>query len=174
MHNRGLETFYEAQGYTPLRQIIAERLRGRGMGDVRASNVLVTTGSQQALDVIARTLVDRRVAVESPVYWGARLLFESHGLETTGLPLDPFAGVPLDAWEKRLASARPSLVYAITSYQNPTGYSYTSHELEALLGMYEAGEIHPHVDRTFTFDEAPAAHHFIHDRKAVGKVLLVL
>ena len=137
LHNRGLETFYEAQGYTPLREIIAERLRGRGMGDVRASNVLVTTGSQQALDVIARTLVDRRVAVESPVYWGARLLFESHGLETTGLPLDPFAGVPLDAWEKRLASARPALVYAITSYQNPTGYSYTSHELEALLAMSE-------------------------------------
>jgi NADPH:quinone reductase-like Zn-dependent oxidoreductase len=39
--------------------------------------------------------------------------------------------------------------------------------------MYDAGKIHPHVDRTFRFDEAPAAHHFIHDRKAVGKVLLV-
>lgn len=42
----------------------------------------------------------------------------------------------------------------------------------ALLGYYERGEIKPHVDRSFTFDEAPAAHQFIHDRKAVGKVLL--
>ncbi|HEY1695227.1 MAG TPA: medium chain dehydrogenase/reductase family protein [Polyangiaceae bacterium] len=45
-------------------------------------------------------------------------------------------------------------------------------QFAALLEMYEAGQIAPHVDRTFPFDEAPAAHHFIHDRKAVGKVLL--
>ncbi|HEY6462074.1 MAG TPA: medium chain dehydrogenase/reductase family protein [Polyangiaceae bacterium] len=45
-------------------------------------------------------------------------------------------------------------------------------QFAALLEMYEAGQIAPHVDRSFTFDEAPAAHHFIHDRKAVGKVLL--
>jgi NADPH:quinone reductase-like Zn-dependent oxidoreductase len=46
-------------------------------------------------------------------------------------------------------------------------------QAKALLAMYDAGEIRPHVCRTFRFDEAPAAHHFIHDRKAVGKVLLV-
>jgi NADPH:quinone reductase-like Zn-dependent oxidoreductase len=46
-------------------------------------------------------------------------------------------------------------------------------QFAALLAMYEAGEIKPHVDRSFRFDEAPAAHHFIHERKAIGKVLLV-
>ena len=46
-------------------------------------------------------------------------------------------------------------------------------QFTALLEMYEAGQIAPHVDRTFRFDEAPAAHHFIHDRKAIGTVLLV-
>ncbi len=46
-------------------------------------------------------------------------------------------------------------------------------QFEALLAMYEAGQIAPHVDRTFPFAEAAAAHHFIHDRKAIGKVLLV-
>ena len=45
-------------------------------------------------------------------------------------------------------------------------------QFEALLEMYEKGEIAPRVDKTFKFDEAPAAHHFIHDRKAIGKVLL--
>jgi NADPH:quinone reductase-like Zn-dependent oxidoreductase len=44
---------------------------------------------------------------------------------------------------------------------------------EDLMQMYERGEVRPHVDRTFTFDEAAAAHHHIHDRKAKGKVLLV-
>jgi DNA-binding transcriptional MocR family regulator len=137
LHSQGLEAFYDPQGYGPLREIIAERLRARGMGDVRAANVLVTTGSQQAIDVLARMLAERRVAIESPVYRGARLLFESHGVATVGLRLDPFAGIDLDGWEKRLARARPSLLYAITSYQNPTGYSYTSHELGALLAMAE-------------------------------------
>jgi NADPH:quinone reductase-like Zn-dependent oxidoreductase len=44
---------------------------------------------------------------------------------------------------------------------------------EALIAMYEAGEIRPHVDRSFRFDEAAAAHHYLHDRKAMGKVILV-
>jgi synaptic vesicle membrane protein VAT-1 len=46
-------------------------------------------------------------------------------------------------------------------------------QFAALIAMYQAGEIKPHVARTFSFDEAPAAHHFLHDRKAIGKVLLV-
>ena len=46
-------------------------------------------------------------------------------------------------------------------------------QLQTLIAMYERGEIKPHVDRSFSFDEAAAAHHYIHDRKAKGKVVLV-
>jgi NADPH:quinone reductase-like Zn-dependent oxidoreductase len=46
-------------------------------------------------------------------------------------------------------------------------------QFEALLALYGEGKIKPHVDRTFPFAEAAAAHHHIHDRKATGKVLLV-
>jgi NADPH:quinone reductase-like Zn-dependent oxidoreductase len=46
-------------------------------------------------------------------------------------------------------------------------------QFAALIAMYDAGQIRPHVDRTFKFSEAAAAHHYIHDRKAKGKVLLV-
>jgi NADPH:quinone reductase-like Zn-dependent oxidoreductase len=46
-------------------------------------------------------------------------------------------------------------------------------QFEALLALYEQGKIHPRVDKTFSFADAPAAHHYIHDRKAIGKVLLV-
>jgi NADPH:quinone reductase-like Zn-dependent oxidoreductase len=45
-------------------------------------------------------------------------------------------------------------------------------QFEELSAMYVRGEIKPHVDKTFSFDDAPAAHHHIHDRKALGKVLL--
>jgi NADPH:quinone reductase-like Zn-dependent oxidoreductase len=46
-------------------------------------------------------------------------------------------------------------------------------QFESLVAMYERGEIKPYVDRSFRFDDAPAAHHYLHDRKARGKVLLV-
>jgi synaptic vesicle membrane protein VAT-1 len=46
-------------------------------------------------------------------------------------------------------------------------------QFAALIEMYKAGQISPHVGKTFTFEEAPLAHHYLHDRKAVGKVLLV-
>lgn len=130
----GLVPFYDAQGYPPLRAAIAERLRGRGM-EVEADDVVLTTGSQQALDIVGRAMSGKRVALEDPVYSYARLLFEDLGKETVPLPLDPFAGPPLDVWQDRIAAARPSLLYAITSYQNPTGYSYATYELVQLLEM---------------------------------------
>jgi NADPH:quinone reductase-like Zn-dependent oxidoreductase len=46
-------------------------------------------------------------------------------------------------------------------------------QFQALIALYEDGKIHPRVDKTFSFDDAAAAHHYIHDRKAMGKVLLV-
>jgi NADPH:quinone reductase-like Zn-dependent oxidoreductase len=46
-------------------------------------------------------------------------------------------------------------------------------QFEALIALYEQGKIHPRVDKTFSFADAPAAHHYIHDRKAIGKILLV-
>ena len=46
-------------------------------------------------------------------------------------------------------------------------------QFATLVAMYEAGQIKPYVDRTFKFSEAAAAHHYLHDRKAKGKVLLV-
>jgi NADPH:quinone reductase-like Zn-dependent oxidoreductase len=46
-------------------------------------------------------------------------------------------------------------------------------QMESLVEMLGRGELNPYVDRTFKFEEAPAAHHYLHDRKARGKILLV-
>ncbi len=132
----GLKPFYDAQGYPPLREAIARRLRGRGIS-VDSEQVIVTCGSQQALDIIARASEIRRVAIESPTYAHARLLFENLGLSVTTLPLDPFAGVDLARWEEEIRRSRPGLLYTITSYHNPTGYSYATHELMGLLTLAE-------------------------------------
>jgi len=130
----GLESFYDVQGYAPLRAQIAERLTARAM-PTDASQVIITTGSQQALDIVVRALAVRSVAVEDPVYSHARLLFENLGATLTSLRLDPFAGIDLDQWTSALVEHKPSLLYAITRFQNPTGYSYQTHELEALVRL---------------------------------------
>ena len=128
-----MPSHYDAQGYRPLREAIAKRLQTRGL-DVEADEVVITTGSQQSLDIVARSLEVRRVAVESPVYAYAKLLFESLGHELVGMHLDPFGGIDLAAWDRALAQ-KPSLAYLIPSFHNPTGYSYTSAELRGVLEL---------------------------------------
>ena len=126
---------YEAQGYRPLREAIAKRLVARGL-EVGPDEVVITTGSQQSLDIVARSLVTKRIAIESPVYGYAKLLFESLGHELVGLHLDPFRGIDLDVWDRAFAQ-KPALAYLISSFQNPTGYSYTSAELRGVLELAE-------------------------------------
>lgn len=128
-----MPSHYDPQGYRPLREAIAKRLQTRGL-DVEADEVIITTGSQQSLDIVARSLAVRRVAVESPVYAYAKLLFETLGHELVGLHLDPFGGIDLDAWDRAL-STKPALAYLIPSFHNPTGYSYTSGELRGVLDL---------------------------------------
>ena len=128
-----MPALYDAQGFPPLRAAIARRLAARGL-DVEPDEIVITTGSQQSLDIVARALAVRRIAAETPVYAYAKLLFESLGAELVGLPLDPFAGLDLEAWDRVLAR-RPALAYVIPSFQNPTGYSYTSAELRGVLEL---------------------------------------
>jgi DNA-binding transcriptional MocR family regulator len=128
-----MPSHYDAQGYRPLRESIAKRLQARGL-DVEADEIVITTGSQQSLDIVARSLAVRRVAVESPVYAYAKLLFESLGHELVGLHLDPFKGLDLEAWDRALAK-KPSLAYLIPSFHNPTGYSYSSTEMRGVLEL---------------------------------------
>jgi len=81
---------------------------GRARLEVTADEVIVTTGSQQSLDIVARSLTTKRIAVESPVYGYAKLLFESLGHELVGLHLDPFRGIDLAVWTARSPASRRS------------------------------------------------------------------
>jgi GntR family transcriptional regulator/MocR family aminotransferase len=127
-----LQVAYHAQGFLPLRQVIAERLRARGV-EASAEDVVTTAGSQQALDIVCRALVCKRIATENPTYELGKLLFDMNHVETTGLPLDPFNGIDVDVWQRVLAKARPALVYLTTNFHNPTGYSYATSELQHIL-----------------------------------------
>lgn len=130
----GLHDQYDAQGYPPLREAISRRLVARGM-DVKADDVVITTGSQQALDVVCRMLPRRRIAIEDPAYHHGKVLFESLDAELTGLRLDPFGPLPIDEWRSVLKATLPELFYTVTSFHNPTGRSYSTHELFQILEL---------------------------------------
>jgi DNA-binding transcriptional MocR family regulator len=83
---------------------------------------LVTTGSQQALDLISRVFLapDDLVAVEDPCYLGALLTLRRAGVRIAGVPVDG-EGMRVDLLEPLVARRRPKLIYTVPTFQNPTG-----------------------------------------------------
>jgi DNA-binding transcriptional MocR family regulator len=109
------------EGYYPLRQTIARRMADRG-ATFRAENILIVTGSQQGLDLIARAFLRAgdEVVVEAPSYLGALQIFSAAGARLLGVPLDE-EGMRLDVLENILIRYRPKLIYTLPTFQNPSG-----------------------------------------------------
>ncbi len=109
------------EGYYPLRQTIARRMADRG-ATLRAENILIVTGCQQGLDLIARAFLRAgdEVVVEAPSYLGALQIFSAAGARLLGVPLDE-EGMRVDVLENVLIRYRPKLIYTLPTFQNPSG-----------------------------------------------------
>lgn len=128
-------------GYLPLREAIAARLQTQGIA-AGAGEILITSGSQQGIDLVARAFLDPGdgVVVESPMYSIARKIFLVNGARLLPYALSP-NGLELGSLER--APGRPAkLFYAVPNFQNPTTYTYTAGERAALLALaYQAGSV---------------------------------
>jgi 2-aminoadipate transaminase len=124
-----------SEGYEPLRELIAQRAKTKGM-KLDASDLLITTGSQQAIDLIARVLVDpgERVAVEAPTYLGALQAFQFQGADVLSVPTD-HEGVRVDELEAMVIRDRPKLLYLIPNFANPTGYVMSLRRRKQVLAL---------------------------------------
>lgn len=109
-----------AEGFGPLRELVAEILRRRGL-PATPEHVLITNGSQQALDLAARALLDPgdRVAIESPSYLAAIQVFDCCDAEYVTVPMDGEGMVAAEL--PRVLERRPKLLYTLPNFQNPTG-----------------------------------------------------
>ena len=127
-------------GYMPLRRTISHLLASQGI-HVRAENVLITSGSQQALSLICQVLLKPGdvILVESPTYNLALELFESLQLKIISIPVDQF-GMCVDQVEPILQRYHPRLIYTIPNFQNPSGVCMSAsrrRELVALADRYQ-------------------------------------
>ncbi len=122
------------EGYRPLRELIAERMTDEGVA-ATVDNILVTTGSQQAIDLVGKILLDPgdAVVVESPTYLAALQAWNAYEASFIGVPSDQ-AGMDVDLLEE-IASRQPKLLYCQPNFQNPTGVTLSRERRESLVGI---------------------------------------
>ena len=120
------------EGDPLLRRLIAERLTQRGL-ETSAADLLITSGSQQALTLIAGVLLEPgdRVLVEEPSYLAALQCFALAGAEAVPVPCDE-DGLDPAAVEELVRHHRPKLLYTIPTFHNPTGRTLPSDRRRAL------------------------------------------
>ena len=126
------------EGYEPLRELIANNM---GRYGIRANveNVLITSGSQQALDLIGKLFINAgdRVLVEAPTYLGALQAFNVYGAEYVSVPVDD-DGLCTEWVESPLRSG-PKFMYVLPNFQNPAGTTLSEgrrHQLVLLADKY--------------------------------------
>lgn len=125
-------------GYEPLRRFIAERYKMWGVDDVTADDIIITNGSQQALDMFSAILINPgdEVALESPSYLAALQSF--HLYDPVLLPVElTETGINCDALEAMLRDHSPKFIYIIPNFQNPTGLSYSRETREKAAEIFK-------------------------------------
>src|SRR5512146_2402294 len=122
------------EGYVPLREMIA-RHTSRYAVEVAADNILITSGSQQALDFIGRLFINRGdyIVVESPTYLGALQAWNAYGAQYIPVPMDE-EGMLVDQLEEALRKG-PKFIYVLPNFQNPSGATLSLERRKKLVEM---------------------------------------
>jgi DNA-binding transcriptional MocR family regulator len=124
------------EGYNPLREQLAAFMASKGCPDVRPEGLIVTTGSQQALDLIGKTLVSPgdKVIVEAPTFLATIQCFRLYGANVIGAPIDA-DGVQVDKLEQMLIEHRPKFIYLIPTFGNPSGATLSLERRKRILEL---------------------------------------
>ena len=150
------------EGYAPLRQLCRERLATKEGIGTENDDLIITSGGQQGIELIAKCLLDEGdgVIVEEPSFIGATNAFRSYNAKLIGVPLEE-DGLNLAALEKAMEeNPRAKILYVIPTFQNPAG-STTS--LEKRREIYRLAALHglliiednPYGDLRFDGEKVP-------------------
>jgi len=110
------------EGYEPLRTQLAAFMQTKGVEAVTPQDLIVTTGSQQALDLLGKTMISPgdKVIVEGPTFLATIQCFRLYGADLVSAPIDA-DGVQVDKLEALIQEHKPKFVYLIPTFGNPSG-----------------------------------------------------
>lgn len=122
------------EGYRPLREMIARHTSRYGI-EVGPDHILITTGSQQALDLIGKVMINPgdHILVETPTYLGALQAWSAYQAEYVTVPMDD-EGMRTDKLEAALRVS-PKFIYALPNFQNPAGVTLTMERRHKLIEL---------------------------------------
>jgi GntR family transcriptional regulator / MocR family aminotransferase len=143
-------------GYAPLRRTLAAYLRVSRSVPLDQDQIIITSGTQQSLELCAQLLADHgdTVWMEDPAYWGAVKAFMATGLKTHGVPVDADGIAPTAADERH----PPRLIYTTPSHQYPTGAVMSLARRQQLLVLaqkHQAWVLEDDYDSEFRFSGPP-------------------
>ena len=161
---KGTLQYAGSQGFLSLREWIAERYYSRFHIKISPEHILITNGSQQALDLTGKLFLDRGdcILMEKPSYIGAIQAFSAYSITMEQVTLE-YDGISLTELSEKCMLYNPKFLYGITSYQNPSGISYSHEKRISLAEMLMARKLpfiedDPYSEIYFTkTDEMPVS-----------------
>ncbi len=128
--------YANSEGYLGLRQYIADRYRNQEGLEIPVEDILITTGSQQGLDLLGKTFLNEGddLIIEEPGYLGAIQAFAMYRPRFHPVVVRE-GGMDIDQLARVLCERRPKLLYTVTNFQNPSGISYSDDNRHAVADL---------------------------------------
>ncbi|MGD9774186.1 PLP-dependent aminotransferase family protein [Diaphorobacter sp.] len=147
------------EGHQPLREQLTAFMAAKGVPGLAPEQLIVTTGSQQALDLIGKTMINPgdKVIVEGPTFLATIQCFRLYGAEVISAPIDG-EGVQPDALERLIVEHAPRLVYLIPTFGNPSGATLSLERRKRVLELAARHQVLVVEDDPYGdlyFDEPP-------------------
>lgn len=159
LHSKQALQYGETEGLAGLRDWIANHLSSPRL-TVKRANVLVTSGAQQALELVGRVFLDPgdRVLVENPTYLAALSAWRPSGVEFLAVPSDT-DGMCVDALPP-LLEQRPKLAYCVPNFQNPQGTTLSERRRNQLVDLLQGEDVvfvedNPYGDLRYSGSDGP-------------------
>ena len=166
---RNVLQYSSSEGYLPLREYISQRYRKKQNLDIGVDNILITSGSQQGLDLIGKTLLNDGdgLIIEEPGYLGAIQAFSLYKPTFLPVPVSE-EGMDLQKLRQVIAQKKAKLMYTDPNFQNPSGISYTEENRRAISDILQGTdtlliEDDPYADLRFSGERKTSFHAFLPD-----------
>jgi len=154
--------YSNTEGYMPLRELIAKQYLIKQGINVSPDNILITSGSQQGLDLLGKTMLNEgeEVIIEEPGYLGALQAFSLFRPKFCPVPLNN-EGMNIGELSFLLKKSLAKLMYTVPEFQNPSGISYSEHTRKEIAALIEGRQLYivednPYIELRFN-NKRPAS-----------------